>query len=185
MLIKLRKNISSFPREVLEKKDLKELEIIGGQLHSIPEEIASLPLKSFKLKTDGLCHIPIQLLQLPGLERLAIKNTPLQLPHLDSLPGANLKELILSGCQLTQFPKWLEDCHQLTLLDFSQNKLTHFPAWIKSLNQLQRLNLDSNQIEHIPEALQSLKNLNHLSLDQNPLTEIARQSLYDWFGIWF
>lgn len=86
-----------------------------------------------------------------------------------------LKELNLSGLNLTEIPAEVFDLKDLTLLELSQNQLTQLPKEIWKLKNLQALDLNHNQLTQLPKEIWKLKNLIILFLQYNQLTDLPKE----------
>lgn len=182
LFLKLNKNKSTLPIEKI-TDDLTHLEIQAQALTSLPK--LDLPhLKSFSIHLSSLIELPSWIFQLPKLEVLKIKNSPLK-----SLPefGDNLaiRILQLSGLEIDEIPESIGKLKKLDTVDFSANQLSDLPDSMHDLKSVHRINLDKNQFQILPLWLDQLPALNHLSLDGNPLTEQEKNRLFKKFGIWF
>jgi hypothetical protein len=76
------------------------------------------------------------------------------------------KKVDLSGNQLTEVPKGLENLTQLEELDLETNQLTSVKE-LENLTQLETLDLDENQLTSV-KGLENLTRLTELDLEDNP-----------------
>ena len=186
-------NLTEFPMELLEFKEMKELDLSVNKLTSIPREIGQLiNLQKLSLAENKLTSIPIEIGQLTNIKELylycnKLASIPSELVnlqvlrlsynHLTFIPAeigqlVNLQILDLSGNQLTSIPTEIGQLVNLQLLSLSNNQLTSIPKEIGQLVNLQVLNLYGNQLTSIPPELGQLVNLQELSLSHNQLTSI-------------
>ncbi|NEO79069.1 COR domain-containing protein [Moorena sp. SIO4G3] len=138
---------SSVLEEVFELKQLKQLNLSGNKIKSIPESLGNLSnLTELDLGNNQLTNLPESLGNL-----------------------SNLTELYLGNNQLTNLPEFLGNLSNLTELDLSWNQLTNLPESLGNLSNLTRLYLWENQLTNLPEYLGNLSNLTELYLSGNPL----------------
>jgi len=184
-MIKLRKNQTSFPTEVLFEQPWESLEIQAEGIDKLPHSLSELQsLRSLSLNCPNLIELNPRLLEMPTLEIFKMRNTTFDsLPDIDN--PAPLKTLFLSGNKFTVAPSWFSKLPHLELLDLSGNNLTHVPNELSTMVSLRRLVLDRNEITELPDFLKSLKNLSHLSIDGNKFDENEKARIGKEFGIWF
>lgn len=184
-MIKLRKNQTSFPTEVLFEQPWESLEIQAEGIDKLPFSLSELKtLRSLSLNCPNLIELNPRLLEMQTLQIFKMRNTSLEsLPELE-IP-APLKTLFLSGNKLNVTPDWFSKLPHLELLDLSGNNLTAVPDEISSMVSLRRLVLDRNQITELPDFLKKLKKLSHLSIDGNKFDENEKARIGKEFGIWF
>ncbi|XP_068656988.1 phospholipase A I-like [Aristolochia californica] len=111
----------------------------------------------------SLSVLPVELTQLPLLERLYLDNNRLSVlpPELGELK--NLKVLRVDNNMLVSVPVELRECVQLVELSLEHNKLVRPLLDFRAMAELRVLRLFGNPLEFIPEIL-PLQNLRHLSL---------------------
>ena len=85
---------------------------------------------------------------------------------------SNLRELYLSGNQLTSVPESLWRLSKLGDLYLNDNQLTSVPESLGCLPNLEQLYLSANQLTSLPESLGRLSNLRELYLRENQLTSL-------------
>ncbi len=144
------KNLTKFPDEIFELKNLRSLYLDSNSITEIPHDIAKLK----NLRVLNVCSNKIS-----------------ELPE----ETGELKELVLlSACGnvLTTLPKSMAGLQNLSLLGLEQNQFSSIPDVIFRLKDLRQLWLSGNKIETIPDEIKSLKNLNLLFLDYNRLEKI-------------
>jgi len=83
-----------------------------------------------------------------------------------------LRELNLSGNQLTCVPTALGTLTALSELQLPGNRLTSVPAELGNLTALELLDLRGNNLTSVPAALGKLTALTQLYLDDNQLTTV-------------
>jgi Leucine-rich repeat (LRR) protein len=182
LFLKLNKNQSTLPTEKI-TNEITHLEIQAASLSTLPKMNKQDQLISFSIHLSSLTEIPGWLFQLPNLEILKIKNSPLKvLPEFSAMP---LRILQLSGLELTEIPQTIGLLEKLDSLDLSGNQLSDLPGNLEKLINLGRVNLDKNRFEVLPSCIEKLPRLNHLSMDHNPLTDEEKSRLHQTFGIWF
>ena len=108
---------------------------------------------------------------------LNLKELNLSGNQITSLPESignlnNLRWLSLVNNQLTCLPENIGKLSNLKELHLEDNRLTSLPKNIGKLNNLQELYLENNQLKSIPESLGNIKNLEKLYLENNQLKSI-------------
>ncbi|WP_299464824.1 leucine-rich repeat domain-containing protein [uncultured Microscilla sp.] len=82
--------LRTFPKEILQMKNLQRLNLKNNQLHSLPAEIATLQkLERIDLSNNKFKTLPIGVDKLPKLERLQLMRNPIP----KELRAAILKKL--------------------------------------------------------------------------------------------
>lgn len=139
-----------FPRDKIEIRKLKSLEIKYVKLNSIPEAL-------FELK---------------NLEKLYLKNC-----ELESFPKGlskltKLKRLSFEENKLNSLPEDLNQLKKLTMLDLSENNFKEIPSMVFELKSLTYLSINDMNLTKISKDIEKLINLKTLSLVGNPLKEL-------------
>ncbi|CAI9783903.1 unnamed protein product [Fraxinus pennsylvanica] len=111
----------------------------------------------------GLSALPVEITQLPLLEKLYLDNNRLSVlpPELGDLK--NLKVLALDYNMLVSVPVELKQCVGLVELSLEHNKLVRPLLDFRAMAELHVLRLFGNPLEYLPEIL-PLHGLRHLSL---------------------
>ncbi|XP_031371783.1 receptor-like protein Cf-9 [Punica granatum] len=117
--------------------------------------------------------------RLKNLEDLYLSgNLNVMLPNNGNCSFPRLKELILQGVNLTEFPYFLSSSEELELLDLVGNKISGpIPEWFGRVwsNTLAYLDLSSNNFTgEIPSSICQLSSLRDLELLDNRLGTIPR-----------
>ncbi|XP_022877963.1 phospholipase A I isoform X2 [Olea europaea var. sylvestris] len=111
----------------------------------------------------GLAALPVEITQLPLLEKLYLDNNRLSVlpPELGDLK--NLKVLAVDYNMLVSVPVELRQCVGLVELSLEHNKLVRPLLDFRAMAELRVLRLFGNPLEFLPEIL-PLHELRHLSL---------------------
>ncbi|KAH8345246.1 hypothetical protein KR059_011625 [Drosophila kikkawai] len=147
------------PRLLQQFANLKVLDLSSNAITSLPDAVCQLPLVTLIAKNNLLTNgsLPKSL-----LSKLA--------------GGSTLKELNLSGNQLTHFPEQVTELRQLKYLYVGGNKISSISKDIWKMQSLHVLSLGGNLISEVPEAVGSLSQLQALVLCDN-LIEILPTSI--------
>ncbi|KAF2356351.1 Leucine-rich repeat [Trinorchestia longiramus] len=146
-------------------------------LLTVPFEIVLFhKLKTLDLSNNNLSHINDFILHLPELQSLYLKNNSLDN---NSIPKemsvlSKLREINLSGNQLTMIPPQLYEVSSLRYLYLGSNCITEIRPEIKALQNLQVLHVGGNSLTTVPEELGALSNLCALVLCNNRLRRLPR-----------
>ena len=81
----------------------------------------------------------------------------------------NLKELILSNCNLSEINPEIKNLQKIENLYLKSNQLVSLPSEIGFLSTIKHLDLRNNQLESLPKDIRNLKNIKTLYLDGNPI----------------
>jgi leucine-rich repeat protein SHOC2 len=87
----------------------------------------------------------------------------------------SLRELRLTGNQLTSVPAEIGQLTSLERLSLYDNQLTSLPAEIWQLTSLEELRLSYNKLTSLPPDIGQLTSLRVLSLNDNPLTNLPAE----------
>ncbi|GMI72741.1 hypothetical protein like AT1G61850 [Hibiscus trionum] len=111
----------------------------------------------------GLTTLPVELTQLPVLEKLYLDHNKLSVlpPELGELK--TLKVLRIDNNMLVSVPAELRQCVRLVELSLEHNKLVRPLLDFRAMAELEILRLFGNPLEFLPEIL-PLHKLHHLSL---------------------
>ncbi|KAH8415383.1 hypothetical protein KR222_006524 [Zaprionus bogoriensis] len=182
------------PRMLLQFSNLKILDLSSNAITQLPDAICQLPLVTLIVKNNLLSNasLPKSLLGKLAAGPATGTGTGAVVGS-----GSTLKELNLSGNQLTHFPEQVTELRQLKYLYLGGNKISSIskdiwkmqslhvlslggnlinevPEAVGSLSQLQALVLCDNLIEHLPTSIARLKNLKSLLLHKNRLRHLPK-----------
>ncbi|KAH8265873.1 hypothetical protein KR038_008411 [Drosophila bunnanda] len=150
------------PRFLQQFANLKVLDLSSNAITSLPDAVCQLPLVTLIAKNNLLTNSS---LPKSMLSKLA-----------NNGGGSTLKELNLSGNQLTHFPEQVTELRQLKYLYVGGNKISSISKDIWKMQSLHVLSLGGNLISEVPEAVGSLSQLQALVLCDN-LIEILPTSI--------
>ncbi|HKP02932.1 MAG TPA: COR domain-containing protein [Chthoniobacterales bacterium] len=137
--------LTTFPNEITQLNQLRDLHLANNQLSTLPPEIAKLTeLRELYLSNNRLGTLPPEIGQL-----------------------TNLTTLNLSSNQLSTVPPEIGQLTNLPTLNLSNNQLTTVPPEIGQLTNLRTLSLDHNQLRTLPYEIGKLPNLMRLFLQDN------------------
>ncbi len=148
-LVLHRKDLTEFPAEIIQMKNLEELILDANEIKTIPPEIG----------------------ELVNLSRISLKFN-----DLDSLPKEigklkNLKELSLEHNKLKQIPKEIGNLENMEFLYIGKNELKYLPPEIGKLIHLKELNISKSGVMLvIPAEYKNLKQLDILIIDHSTQT---------------
>lgn len=146
------KQLTEFPLEILEYKNLRKLNLSNNRLTTIPAEIESLRhLKVLDLSHNSIMALGAKFFNLVDLEVLIInsnkiKTIPKQIEKL-----TNLKKLSCSGNRIENLPQEIEMLKKLRFLNISNNPMVNFPNYILELDKLETLSINKNKFTSIPK----------------------------------
>jgi len=88
-----------------------------------------------------------------------------------------LKEIILTGNNFTEFPDEVLNMPQLEELLIGHNPVSKLPDNLESLKNLKRLSINATQIKEFPSDLSALENLETIGLDHNEFKKVPEPIL--------
>lgn len=172
-------DLKELPSELcqfLAKTQLKELDLEGNYLTSVPHEMNFLKqLEKLNLNSNKLSSLPHEIGFLNNLKELNLEGNQLEYlpPEIGFL--TNLKELYLDDNQLTALPYTISSLTQLEQLFLCNNQLTWVPATINSLTKLVFLDLSYNPLKFLPEEILQLPAGSQINLICCPLSVTFRK----------
>lgn len=182
----------AFPQKALLKSrgDIESMLLNHNRLVGLPHLLLQFAnLKVLDLSSNAITTLPDAVCQLPLVTLIAKNNllTNGSLPKSLLTKQANgnaggasstLKELNLSGNQLTHFPEQVTELRHLKYLYLGGNKISSISKDIWKMQSLHVLSLGGNLVSEVPEAVGSLNHLQALVLCDNLIeilpTNIAR-----------
>src|ERR1035437_9858670 len=110
-------------------------------------------------------------------QRFNVRELDLSGWNLTTIPDSiaqltQLQQLYLKNSRITDIPDSLGELAQLRGLNLSDNQITAIPSFLVELGDLQSLRLSGNRITAIPDSLSRLARLRALCLSSNQITEI-------------
>lgn len=157
------------PRAVRHFPALKELNLSGVLLDTLPDEIAEFAtLTALNLRHNKLRTLPAAVCRLPRLQRLTLDFNPLvDLPDAVGRLAA-LEELSLIGALLTTLPDAMARLERLARLDLSRvREMKVLPPVVLQMQGLQVLRLRSTRIRPRPEQIAQMRALHTLELNRD------------------
>ncbi|MCP4521492.1 MAG: leucine-rich repeat domain-containing protein [Cytophagales bacterium] len=147
------RGFKTFPQEIFNYPEIKELYLEGNEIEEIPADIVKLPnLEILSLQKNEITTISEEIENLKNLKELN-----LYFNELTSLPNifhhfSNLEKLNLAYNALTELPKSIEHCNSLMSVDISYNPIKELPSH-ERLVKLRNLNLEYTEIQNITHDL--------------------------------
>src|ERR1035437_9648884 len=110
-------------------------------------------------------------------QRFNVRELDLSGWNLTTIPDSiaqltQLQQLYLKNSRITDIPDSLGELAQLRGLNLSDNQITAIPSFLVELGDLQSLRLSGNRITAIPDSLGELAQLRGLNLSDNQITAI-------------
>ncbi|XP_044464771.1 receptor-like protein 6 [Mangifera indica] len=164
-------HIDQFQSKSLKKIYLDGNRLIGSISSSIFEQVNLTILILSSNNFSGIIELHL-FSKLKNLVMLSLSHNSLSINTAFKANSsfAQLSYLMLSGCNLSEFPNILKNFNQLRYLDLSENKISgQIPNWMWEIgrNTLVYLNLSHNYLTNIKKL--PLKNLDILDLNSNKL----------------
>lgn len=135
------------PKDMLEMRSLRTLNLSGNELTCIPPQLFDLAsLRNLFLGANKISQIT------PSIIRLR-----------------RLRQLYLGGNRLETLPTEIGELTNLQGFQLSDNRLRRLPESVCNLRKLQCLHLHKNNLSTLPHGLIHIRSLSVLSLRENPL----------------
>ncbi|KAF2896758.1 hypothetical protein ILUMI_09418 [Ignelater luminosus] len=160
-----------------EKKTAEQIEVAilnNNQLNKVSESIFKFSnLKTLDLSSNGLSILPDVFRYCP-ITTLIAKNNNLTNKSLPKTftQSSKLREMNLSGNQLTMFPEQLLDFPNMKYLYLGSNQILNISKNIGKLKNLQILSLGGNELKEVPITLGQLHTLQALVLCDNKIESL-------------
>ncbi|XP_021916222.1 leucine-rich repeat-containing protein 58 isoform X2 [Zootermopsis nevadensis] len=147
------------------------LDVSSNGLTELPEILSECPLRCLIAKNNNLDSdsFPKSIGSFVNLKELNVSGNNITSFPEQILEVTSLKYLYLGGNHLREISKDIWKLHGLQILYIGGNKLVHVPDSVGKLKQLQALNLSDNILESLPATIANLKNLKSLLLHKNKL----------------
>ncbi|XP_035663101.1 p53-induced death domain-containing protein 1-like [Branchiostoma floridae] len=134
-------------------------------------------MKENKLNLSGksLNEIPPAVFRIEELEILDVSDNPLGSIPADIASLANLKEMRVAGCPITEISGTISGCKYLSIIDFSRNPsiaTVTLPATMQQLRYLEYVVLCKCNLRSLPGNLTVLATVETLDLSTNALTTL-------------
>ncbi|KAK9712178.1 BspA type Leucine rich repeat region (6 copies) [Popillia japonica] len=159
-------------------KEIETILLSHNDLKILPQNLNRfVNLKALDISSNILDVLPDIFHYCPSLSVLLAKNNNF---NNESLPKcftncSNLRELNLSGNQLSVFPEQVLDCTNLKFLYLGGNQITNISRNIWKLTSLQVLSLGGNLLTEVPSTVGQLKILHALVLCDNQIEKIPAE----------
>jgi len=156
-------------------EDVTNLTYFGG-VDGFVAEILKLPnLKTLYIKEPNLAAIPQELKELSNLESLTFFSCPITTipPEIGSF--ANLSELSINHSLVTELPLEIWQLTELKILSLQDNQLTEIPAEIGKLGNLVSLFINVNQLTTLPAEIGRLNKLELLYVGWNQIASLPAE----------
>ncbi|XP_023025148.2 leucine-rich repeat-containing protein 58 [Leptinotarsa decemlineata] len=163
--------LSSLPNNLKRFSNTRVLDISNNGLVELPNLLEYLPLTTLVAKNNNLKYnsLPKNFTKCGTLKELNLSGN--QITHFPEqiLEFVNLKFLYMGGNGLQQISKSIWKLKNLQVVYFGGNQLTEVPLSLGQLQHLQALVLCDNQIENLPSSIANLHKLKSLLLHKNKL----------------
>ncbi len=193
------KNLREFPIEILDHKELSNLNLEGNRITVIPEWINELknlrvlylsnneisdiePLGNLKklevlhLSSNRIEQIPSSIGQLINLKRLYLNYNSIGAVNDVIAKLESLTQLLLASNKICSISENLGNLSKLEVLNLLDNKLEALPSSIGKLGQLEYLQISENKLKKLPKSISNLGALTSLELYSNQISSL---------GVWF
>nr|CAD7423029.1 unnamed protein product [Timema monikensis] len=169
--------LSTLPLNINKFQNLKLLDISSNGLKELPEVLISCPLTSLIARNNNLDNdsFPKSFSLLNNLKELNLSGNNLTCFPEQVLELSKLKYLYLGGNQIQEIPKDIWKLTWLQILYMGGNRLVEVPASVGQLRFLHGLILSDNMIESIPASIANLTNLKSLLLHKNKLKALPTE----------
>lgn len=123
------------------------------------------------LQNKGLSKLPQNINTLQVKEIILTGNNFTEFPD-EVLNMPQLEELLIGHNPVSKLPDNLESLKNLKRLSINATQIKEFPSDLSALENLETIGLDHNEFKKVPEAILTLPNLKRLKLNNNDLTDL-------------
>lgn len=152
----------TFPHEW---ESISNLNLLNCRLLKVPVSISRLT----QLESLDLCHNKLVTLPpmgpLRNLISLHIQFNQFRQVPLSVRKLTNLRNLLVSGCEISKLPEWLGELTNLNVLMANANRISELPKGMGQLKNLHFLQIQDNILKEIPKYVAMLPRLITISLD--------------------
>jgi len=177
-LILYQNQLVDVPLNVSIFKNLKVVDISSNRLKRLPDILLSFPLSTLIAKNNLLNNesLPKSFESVSGtLKNLNLSGNNLTHFPLQILEASNLLFVYLGGNRIESIPKEIAALSRLEVLSMGGNILSEVHPAVGQLKYLKALILSDNLLESLPAAIASLKNLKTLQLHKNRLRTLPTE----------
>ena len=171
-------SLTSLPKEIGEITEMKMMDLSHNCLTELPSSFENLEnLLELRLDNNRLTKLP-KLSKSLNFLSLSFNSQFSSVPQVLALIGTltKLNRIDLRACEVTEWPKFVEELPSLRELDLGCNRITSVPDRCLTRSPcketLKKLYLDHNQLTEIPEDIGILRFLRTLTFAGNDLHEI-------------
>ncbi|XP_019626681.1 PREDICTED: uncharacterized protein LOC109471766 [Branchiostoma belcheri] len=136
---------------------------------------AQIREKELDLSNKSLKEIPQAVFLIEELEILDVSDNPVGSIPVNIASLANLKEMRVAGCPITEVSGTIKECKYLSKVDFSRNPLmatVTLPATMMRLRYLEYVSLCSCSLSSLPDNLTLLPTVETIDLSKNALSTL-------------
>jgi Leucine-rich repeat (LRR) protein len=123
------------------------------------------------LQNKGLSKLPKNINTLQVKEIILTGNNFTEFPD-EVLNMPQLEELLIGHNPVSKLPDNLESLKNLKRLSINSTLVKEFPSDLSALENLQTIGLDHNEFKKVPEPIMTIPNLKRLILNNNKLTDL-------------
>jgi Leucine-rich repeat (LRR) protein len=190
-------DLRELPQGLEKMTCLTNLNLSNNKLRHVFDELCAMTcLVKMDLRGNAIVSLPLRICNLSRLSGLHISDnlvttiTPLQWSNtaftevlasncrLQALPfvaGAMIRNVDLSGNNISGGLEWLAKWNNVVTLNLSCNNLSALGSDIRVLQALESLNISSNKIAQLPLEIGLCKALSVLLVSHNQLTELPSE----------
>ncbi|XP_078663468.1 uncharacterized protein LOC144906766 isoform X2 [Branchiostoma floridae x Branchiostoma belcheri] len=136
---------------------------------------AQIREKELDLSNKSLKEIPPAVFLIEELEILDVSDNPVGSIPVNIASLANLKEMRVAGCPITEVSGTIQECKYLSKVDFSRNPLmatVTLPATMMRLRYLEYVALCSCSLTSLPNNITLLPTVETIDLSKNALSTL-------------
>lgn len=123
------------------------------------------------LQNEGLSKLPKNINTLQVKEIILTGNNFTEFPD-EVLNMPQLEELLIGHNPISKLPDNLESLKNLKRLSINATQIKEFPSDLSALESLETIGLDHNEFKKVPEPFLTIPNLKRLGLNNNKLSDL-------------
>ncbi|MBD8489728.1 hypothetical protein IFO69_13305 [Echinicola sp. CAU 1574] len=170
---KIGNNSSSNFQELLSNlcDSINQGKLVTAYVSEYSPIVKEVEIPYLNLQNEGLSKLPQNINTLQVKEIILTGNNFTEFPT-EVLSMPQLEELLIGHNPVSKLPDNLESFKNLKRLSINNTQIKEFPSDLSALESLETIGLDHNEFKKVPEPILTIPNLKRLGLNNNKLTNL-------------